>query len=120
MPYTHQNTLTIGAEYFLFSSFSIRADYRYVGKVYTDFQNIEDTDNIGVSGPVPAYNLLNISGNFKFNSKLNVFFSGKNVLGAKYIGSRLHSNPGQKQANISSGIIPGPGKQVNFGLEYLF
>ena len=120
LPYTPQNTLTVGAEYFLLSSISIRADYRYVGKVYTDFQNIEETDNIGVSGPVPAYNLLNISGNFKFNSKLNVFFSGKNVLGAKYIGSRLHSNPGQKQANISSGIIPGPGKQVNFGLEYLF
>ena len=37
-----------------------------------------------------------------------------------YIGSRLHSNPGQKNANISSGIIPGARRQINLGINYTF
>ena len=44
----------------------------------------------------------------------------KNITDEIYIGSRLHSNPGQKDANISSGIIPGPRRQINIGLEYSF
>ena len=51
---------------------------------------------------------------------LKIFFSCKNITDMVYIGSRLHSNPGQKEANISSGIIPGPRRQINFGLEYSF
>jgi Fe(3+) dicitrate transport protein len=63
---------------------------------------------------------VNISGNFKLNKNLEFFFTGKNIGDEKYIGSRLHSNPGQKDANISSGILPGPRRQVNFGINYNF
>ncbi|GIS54019.1 hypothetical protein Ct9H90mP29_10610 [bacterium] len=59
-------------------------------------------------------------GSYKVSPQLKIFFSGKNITDEVYIGSRLHSNPGQKEANISSGIIPGPRRQVNIGLEYLF
>ena len=38
----------------------------------------------------------------------------------KYIGSRLHSSPYQAEAGLSSGIIPGARRQINFSLEYLF
>ena len=51
---------------------------------------------------------------------MKIFISAKNVSDEIYIGSRLHSNPGQKEANISSGILPGPRRQVNLGMEYTF
>jgi Fe(3+) dicitrate transport protein len=38
----------------------------------------------------------------------------------KYIGSRLHSNPGQPEAGLSSGIMPGPRRQINLGVDYVF
>ena len=44
-------------------------------------------------------------------------FDGK-ITDKIYIGSRLHSNPSQTQADISSGIIPGPRRQINFTIKY--
>ena len=67
---------------------------------------------------MPSYNVLNMSANYQVSDKMQVFFSGKNITDNIYIGSRLHSNPGQKNANISSGIIPGPRRQINFGINY--
>ena len=92
-------------------------DYRYVSKVYTDFENITSTDNLGVTGPVPSYNLINLSANFQISPNMQLFLSGKNITDNVYIGSRLHSNPGQKAANISSGIIPGSRRQINIGVN---
>ena len=122
MPYAPNHTLTVGIEHRPTTKISLRADMRYVSRVYTDFENIETTDKIGVEGPVPEYRVYNASGNFRLNQKLNLFFSGKNITDNVYIGSRLHSNPAakNKDANISSGILPGPRKQVNIGLEYSF
>ena len=54
------------------------------------------------------------------NEKTRIFVSAKNLLDEIYIGSRLHSNPGQPQANLSSGILPGPRRQVNVGIDYAF
>jgi len=120
LPYSPDHTLTVGLEYNSSPKINLRADLRYVSEVYTDFENIEKTDDIGVTGPIPSYNIFNISGSYKVSPQLKIFFSGKNITDEVYIGSRLHSNPGQKEANISSGIIPGPRRQVNIGLEYLF
>jgi len=118
LPYSPRNTLTVGLETGLVNNLSIRMDYRFVSKVYTDFENIIATDNLGVTGPVPSYNVLNMSANYQVSDKMQVFFSGKNITDNIYIGSRLHSNPGQKNANISSGIIPGPRRQINIGINY--
>ena len=120
LPYSPDHTLTVGLEYNSSPKINLRADLRYVSEVYTDFENIDKTDDIGVTGPIPSYNIFNISGSYKVSPQLKIFFSGKNITDEVYIGSRLHSNPGQKEANISSGIIPGPRRQVNIGLEYLF
>ena len=120
LPYSPDHTVTVGLEYNINSKVNLRGDLRYVSEVYTDFENIEETDNIGVSGPIPSYSILNISGSYQLGAQLKLFFSGKNIADEIYIGSRLHSNPGQKEANISSGIIPGPRRQVNLGLEYSF
>ena len=71
-------------------------------------------------GPIDAYGIINISGSIKLNDNTKLFLSGKNIEDKSYIGSRLHSNPGQKDANISSGILPGARKQVNIGVNYSF
>jgi len=120
LPYSPDHTLTAGLEFKPTSNLQIRTDFRYVSEAYTDFENIEVADEIGVSGPIPEYSILNASGSYQVNKGLKIFFSGKNITDEIYIGSRLHSNPGQKEANISSGIIPGPRRQVNIGLEYSF
>ena len=120
MPYSPNHTLTAGLEFKPVTNLRLRTDFRFVSKSYTDFENIEIFDQIGVTGPIPEYSILNVSGSYQFNKSFKVFFSGKNITDEVYIGSRLHSNPGQKEANISSGIIPGPRRQVNLGLEYSF
>ena len=123
LPYSPNHTLTAGLEFKPISNLQLRTDLRFVSKAYTDFENIElngRPDPTGVSGSIPEYSILNVSGSYQFNNSLKVFFSGKNITDEVYIGSRLHSNPGKKEANISSGIIPGPRRQVNIGLEYSF
>ena len=118
LPYAPAHNLIIGAHFNIGDKLSIRIDRKYVGDVYTDFENITKTDNLGISGPVPEYAIINATVSYQFNQKLRIFFSGKNISDESYIGSRLHSNPGQKEAGLSSGIIIGPRRQINLGLEY--
>ena len=120
LPYAPRHTLTTGISGNYFNSFSFRLDFRYVSKVYTDFENIEVEDNLGISGPISAYTFINLSADYQINSNYRLYFSGKNITDQVYIGSRLHSNPGQPQAHLSSGILPGPRRQINIGFEYLF
>ena len=120
LPYSPNHTVTTGLEFAPISDLKLRADFRFVSEAYTDFENIEVTDENGVSGPIPEYSIFNISGSYLISENFKVFFSGKNITDEVYIGSRLHSNPGQPEANISSGIIPGPRRQINVGIEYSF
>ena len=120
LPYAPRNTLTAGISGNYFKNFSFRLDFRYVSKVYTDFENIETEDNLGISGPISAYTFINLSADYQINSNYRFYFSGKNITDQIYIGSRLHSNPGQPQAHLSSGILPGPRRQINIGFEYSF
>ena len=120
LPYAPAHTLLAGVYKNFGEKASIRLDVKYVSEVYTDFENINRTDNIGIQGPVPEYAILNLSTNYKFNEKTELYISGKNITDESYIGSRLHSNPGQKEAGLSSGIIIGPRRQINIGLEYNF
>ena len=95
----------------------VRADLRYVDEVFTDFENIERTFNRGDTGSVPSYSLLNVSARYRISSDWSIFLTGKNVLDEIYIGSRLHSNPGQPEADLSSGILIGPRRQINVGIK---
>ena len=120
LPYAPRHTLTIGLESYVLEKVQIRCDVKYVDDVFTDFENIETSMNKGIRGPVDAYTIVNLSANIELNTKLNIFLSGKNITDEKYIGSRLHSNPRQKQPEMSSGILPGPRRQVNLGIAYSF
>jgi Fe(3+) dicitrate transport protein len=120
LPYAPHHTLMAGIYNNFGEKLSLRLDFKYVSKIYTDFENIEKTKNLGIQGPVPEYAILNLSANYQHNEKLRIYLSGKNITDESYIGSRLHSNPGQKEAGLSSGIIIGSRRQLNLGLEYSF
>ena len=77
LPYSPDHTLNIGFELKPISSFFFRADIKYVSKVYTDFQNLENEDdrvgyNLGISGPIPAYSLINLSSSYQFSQKMKL------------------------------------------------
>ncbi|MBN4052050.1 TonB-dependent receptor, partial [Cytophagaceae bacterium AH-315-L13] len=97
---------------------SVRADVQYVAGVYTDFENILKPDNRGDQGKIPGHRVYNASASYQISKKFKAFVSGKNLLDNIYIGSRLHSNPRQKTASLSSGILPGSRRQVNIGLKF--
>ena len=120
LPYSPKSTLIIGLELSPINNLDIMFDYKYVSSVFTDFENIIESDNLGISGSIPSYGIYNMSFNYNFGTSYRMFLTGKNLTDEIYIGSRLHSNPGQKSANLSSGILPGPRRQINFGIEYLF
>ena len=119
LPYVPRNTLIVGTESAFSDKVALRFDCKYVSKVYTDFENIESTQNKGIQGTIDPYTIFNLSANYEINKKVNVFLSGKNILDTVYIGSRLHSNPIKKEPSVSSGILPGPRRQINVGIEYI-
>ena len=94
-------------------------------KVYTDYENIEFGNpavsyNRGDTGPVPSYFILNGSATYQFNPDWEVQLTGKNLTDEIYIGSRLHSNPRQRSADLSTGIMPGPRRQINLQIRRNF
>ena len=119
LPYVPRNTLIVGTESAFSDKVALRFDCKYVSKVYTDFENIESTQNKGIQGIIDPYTIFNLSANYEINKKINLFLSGKNILDTVYIGSRLHSNPIKKEPSVSSGILPGPRRQINVGIEYI-
>ena len=120
LPYAPMHTFIIGLEHQLFNGFNFRYDYKYVDDVFTDFENIDNTGNKGIKGPVESYGISNLSIDYNISNKIRMFISAKNLLDKEYIGSRLHSNPGQPEAHLSSGILPGPRRQINLGIDYNF
>ncbi len=117
LPYAPPHTVVVGISKQMEMGLSLRAAFRLVDKVYTDFENIERTSNRGDTGPVSSYSTVSASANYRISAFWNAFVTGKNLLDEVYIGSRLHSNPGQPEANLSSGILIGPRRQVNIGIK---
>ena len=119
LPYSPKNIFLLGIEQKIFNNkINLRLDLKYVDRVFTDFHNIYEIGQVGIKGPVDAYNLLNGNISYQFSENMLINLTGKNLLDEIYIGSRLHSNPNQTQADISSGILPGPRRQINFSLKY--
>ena len=119
LPYAPAHTVTAGFSR-IGKKLSYRLDFRYVDEVFTDFENIMREDKLGIQGAIPSYSFINFSADYKVSTGSRIFLVGKNITDEIYIGSRLHSNPGQPLANLSSGILPGPRRQINLGFEYNF
>ncbi len=120
LPYAPEHTLVAGIEKRFGAALALRADVRFVDRVYTDFENIESTSNRGDTGPVPSYTIIDASVRYAVSRRMHIVLVGKNLLDEIYIGSRLHSNPRQPEAHLSSGILPGPRRQINLALRYRY
>ena len=117
LPYAPHHTFSIGLEKYFGNVLRMRADMRFVDDVFTDFENIQVTKNRGDTGPIPSYYIVNASMDYRLSQQWRLFFSAKNLLDKVYIGSRLHSNAGQPEANLSSGILIGSRRQILFGIK---
>ena len=116
LPYAPPHTLTVSLVKET-RGLRLRTDVRFVDEVFTDFENIERTFNRGDTGPIPAYAVVNASADYAFAARWSAFVTAKNLLDEVHIGSRLHSNAGQPQAHLSSGILVGPRRQVTAGVR---
>ena len=120
LPYAPNHNLILGLNYSIKGVVDLMFNYRYISQSFSDYENIEYIFNRGDTGPIPAYWLFNASINVHVKNKFRAFITAKNIFDKQYIGSRLHSNPGQKNASSSSGIMPGAGRQINLGISYNF
>jgi Fe(3+) dicitrate transport protein len=120
LPYAPNHNLILGLNYSIKGIVDLMFNYRYISKSFSDYENIDYAFNRGDTGPIPAYWLFNASLNVHIKNKFRAFITAKNIFDKQYIGSRLHSNPGQKFASSSSGIMPGAGRQINLGISYNF
>ncbi|MBW3631083.1 MAG: TonB-dependent receptor [Gemmatimonadetes bacterium] len=120
LPYAPHHTLVAGLSADRSDGAFFRTDVRYVSDAFTDFENIRQTYNRGDTGPIPAYAVVDASAGYRVRGGITATVGAKNLLDEVYIGSRLHSNPGQPQANLSSGILPGARRQITLGVRYDF
>ncbi len=117
LPYAPRHTFTVGLSKRIGDVIRMRADMRFVDEVFTDFENLQQTLNRGDTGPIPSYAIFNASIDYRLTKQWQIFFTAKNIFDNVYIGSRLHSNAGQPEANLSSGILIGPRRQILFGIK---
>ncbi len=120
LPYAPRHTFTVGLTKQIGDVLRMRTDIRFVDEVFTDFENLRQTYNRGDTGPIPSYAIVNASIDYSLTKQWQVFLTVKNILDHVYIGSRLHSNAGQPEANLSSGILIGPRRQILFGIKQGF
>ena len=117
LPYAPRHTFTVGLSKRIGDAVRMRADMRFVDEVFTDFENLQQTFNRGDTGPIPSYAIVNASIDYQLTKQWQIFLTAKNIFDHVYIGSRLHSNAGQPEANLSSGILIGPRRQILFGIK---
>ena len=68
LPYSPKSTLIIGLELSPINNLNIMFDYKYVSSVFTDFENIIESDNLGISGSISSYGIYNMSLNYNFGT----------------------------------------------------
>ena len=97
---------------FGYKNFTSYLQYSYLSRQFSDSSNSIESNLSGVIGEIPAYNILDISlnyklGRFKFESGVN------NLLNNYYFTRRATGYPGP-------GIIPSPTRNYYFTLQYKF
>ncbi len=97
---------------FGYKNFTSYLQYSYLSRQFSDSSNSIESNLSGVIGEIPAYNILDISlnyklGRFKFESGIN------NLLNNYYFTRRATGYPGP-------GIIPSPPRNYYFTLQYKF
>ena len=121
LPAAPAHTATVGlSKDFPDIGLRLSTTLRYRSDFYTDLENLESTTNRGERGPVPSRTLFDAGIAYDYSDDLRVRLTAKNLTDTIYIGSRVHSNPSQPSANLSTGIIPGARRQINLSIQYDF
>ncbi|OQP42814.1 hypothetical protein A4H97_11680 [Niastella yeongjuensis] len=84
--------------------------FSYTGSQYTDATNASYTDN-AIDGLVPAYNIMDLSGEYYINKHFTVFASINNLANAHYFTRRADSYPGP-------GIVPADARSFYVTVQF--
>jgi len=121
LPAAPAHTATVGlSKDFPDIGLRLSTTLRYRSDFYTDLENLEGTTNRGERGPVPSRTLFDAGIAYDYSDNLRLRLTAKNLTDTVHIGSRIHSNPSQPSANLSTGIIPGARRQINLSIQYDF
>ncbi len=101
----------IGVTY-VYKGFSTTIQTRINGKVFTDATNTESPDITGRTGKIDAYQVYDMSIDYKFSKSYNLKTGVNNFTNAKYATRRAGGYPGP-------GLIPGEGRTfyVSVGIK---
>lgn len=117
MPWYPEHEAWAGASYAFEFGTTLGADFAYMGRQYTDYQNLETENQLAGGGPIPAYATLNIwaSTEATLPNHWQLEFTGgvKNVTDTRYISRTDDRN---------AGILVGRPRTyyINFGLAHDF
>lgn len=73
---------------------TVTAQYSYVSEAFSDANNTVTPTANGVNGLIPSYDLVDVSGTYKFNEKFFVKGGINNLFGEKYFTRRAGGYPG--------------------------
>jgi Fe(3+) dicitrate transport protein len=83
----------VGATYSI-KKLILTAQYSHVSDAFSDANNTVTPTANGVNGLIPAYDLVDVSGTYKFNERLFLKGGVNNLLGEKYFTRRAGGYPG--------------------------
>lgn len=106
-PYAPKNTLTAAAGWTR-GGLHFEVEAQYVGKQFSDFANTVAPTADGQRGVINDYTVLNASLNYRVNTAISVFLTGKNLSDRTYIVDRTR------------GIQVGQPLLVQAGMKYAF
>ena len=88
-----ENIIRTGVTYTK-KAFTFTTQYSFVSEAFTDANNTIIPTANGVNGLIPSYELIDLSGTYKFNEKLFIKSGINNLLGEKYFTRRSGGYPG--------------------------
>lgn len=106
-----QNIHRIGINYVL-RNFSLTWQMSMVGETFSDADNTTTPTANGQNGLIPAYEVMDISGTYRFLDKYNIRFGINNLGDKRYFTRRAGGYPGP-------GLLPADGRTffLSFGVK---
>jgi len=97
---------------FGYKNFTSYFQYSYLASQFSDSSNSLESNLSGVIGQIPAYDILDLSMNYKFD-KFKLEMGVNNILNTSYFTRRATGYPGP-------GIIPSPPRNYYLTIQYKF
>jgi len=97
---------------FGYKNFTSYFQYSYLARQFSDSSNSVESNLSGVIGQIPAYDILDLSMNYKFD-KFKLEMGVNNILNTSYFTRRATGYPGP-------GIIPSPPRNYYLTIQYKF